>query len=223
MKRIIYMLLAVCLLFTMSACQPEGSAGESEEPQQALAAEPSLSGEPPPQEPMEPQEPEQTEETPFPGLPVYVETQAYRDYMQAAEKMGIEDPDAPPAPAFPYRTAVFDHYGDPPPEGIIRLVYLFNYGEREVYMVEDEIEISKILEIVDAFAPSDFNQFSLSGGEIIQIQVVRDGTHQCYFVVTNGKQGDSYLASNARESDKWYETSEENCRLLLNYFGRAPR
>lgn len=197
MKRIFYMLLALCILFTIVACQKD---------------------EPLSDEPQEPMETEQSEPILFPGLPVYIETEAHK----AKEQSAMENQDGEPQPASPDNPTVFDHFGDPPPDGSIRLVYVYNYEETETLLLENDAEVGKILNIVDDFELSAYDGGPLMGGYMVQIQVVRDGIHQCYSMIS-GKYDGGYIATNGREAENWYVVSEEHFRVLMDYFGGIPQ
>lgn len=226
MKRILGILLAFYIIITVSACRQEEQAiAQSMETQSVSqndilnespeSEDPDAPVEVPPDEPMEEQV---VEEVPFPGEPVFVEieTEAWAAAIRAAENV----PEDEPVEMILQRPTVFDHYNDPPSEGTVRLVYVYNYGENKVLTVENEAEISKILEIVDTFKVSDYNSGSLLGGEVLVIQVVRDGVHQWYAVFRYDVNG-GYLASNNREAEKWYETGKENLEFLMGYFGNS--
>jgi hypothetical protein len=229
-KRTVFALLALCVFFTAAACRRQGepvfipdkepqSQSEpppSDEPQQPV--EPQSQSEPPPSdEPQQPVEPQQGEEIPFPGLPVYVEAKQPKTAPQAADS----DPDGEPQPTSPGLPAVFDHFDDPPPKGQVRLVYVYDYGETEVLLIDDSRQVREILDMVDAFAPSDYSSGPQLGGYLVQIQAVRDGVHQCYSVFSARYNG-GRLAANRREATGWYETSAENLQLLMDYFGGLP-
>lgn len=217
MQRFIIVLLLLCSLLATTACQQEQSALIADVKEPIAQSE---DGDEPydTDRPDEPIEAEQGEEISFPGLPIYVETEAHRAMEQAA----IDDPNGEPQPASPDSPTVFDHFDDPPPDGAIRLVYVYNYGETETLLLEDDAETDKILSIVDSFELSDYTGGPMMGGYMVQIQVVRDGIHQCYSVLSMDYDG-RYIAVNGREAENWYVTHQENFELLMDFFGGMPQ
>ncbi len=170
--------------------------------------------------PMEPVDNEPVEAPPFPGLPVYVDNEEWLEQEKEREQQAIDDPDAPPQEATggPLASVIFDHYDDPPPDGAVRLVHVYNYGDTEAVLVDDVAEVSAILDMVKGFKLSDYNGGPMLGGYLVNIQAVIDGVHQSYSVMSLHHNG-SYIVSDGRNVDNWYETGEENLEMLMRYFG----
>lgn len=207
MRRITRILLALCIFLTMTACKtaPETGAemgsemvsemvsemGSEMEPEMELEIESEM--EPEIESEMEPEiEPE--EETRLPGLAVFIDN-------------------------------VFDHFDDPPPEDKIRLICIKytdttdHDDEIEVLLIDKEAEMPKVLSIIYTFYPSDYEDAIALDYEI-EIQFVRDGRHQYYSIIFDEYE-DRYFAYNYRDAGNWYETSEENFQLLMDYFDGA--
>lgn len=211
MKRIMLLGVLICISLALQACG-QANAGLSEHDQ-------SVTGQEAPPDTYEPREMDEppAEATPYPGLPVYRQSEAWA----AAEEAAQADPDGEPQPMPSDHAMVFEYYEDPPPDGTIRLVYVYNYGETETLLIEDSEEVAEILAVADAFELSDYDSGPLMGGSYVEIQAVRDGVHQCYSVLS-GKHNGGYIAINGRDADNWYWASTGNYHMLMDYFGGVP-
>lgn len=157
------------------------------------------------------------EAPPFPGLPVYIDNEAWLEQEKEWEQQAIDGPDAPPVedPGSPPPRKIFDHFDDPPKEGTIRLVHVYNYGDSEAVLVEAPEEVVKILAIVDGFKISDYNGGPMVGGYLVNIQVVRNGIHQSYEILSVNS---GTIVENERDVENCYETSEGSLEMLMGYF-----